>query len=128
MEAKPKNKGGRPKGYKVVKKSNGTATTKAKAVPVKAPEPEPEPEPEVSFEDMELPPPDPEPEETLTPVQLSAIRVKTTKVLQEAYAGGKHTQVLALLSKYGNGAKSFRELHIEDFVPIQKAIEGGALG
>lgn len=130
---KPKNKGGRPKGYKVAKKSNGTAAPKAKA-PAKAPEPKPtippdeieEPEQEVSFEDLELPAPEPEPEQ-LTPVQLAAIRVKTTQELQAAYASGKHTQVLELLKKHGNGAKSFRELQIEDFVPIRKAIDAGAL-
>jgi len=55
------------------------------------------------------------------------IRVKTTEDLQAAYSNGKHKQVMALLKKYGNGAKSFRELQLEDFVPIRKAIDDGAL-
>ena len=77
------------------------------------------------FEDMVIEP-EPEPE-VLDPAKLTAIRVKTTEDLQAAYSAGKHTQVLALLSKYGNGAKSFRELQIKDFIPIRKAIDEGAL-
>lgn len=96
-----------------------------------APEPEPEPEAakQVSLEDVVFPEqlPEPEPEPGLSPVELTAIRVKTTADLQEAYSSGRHKQVLALLSRYGNGAKSFRELRIEDFVPIRKAIDEGAL-
>lgn len=85
----------------------------------------PDPEP-MSFEDMQLE--QPEPEEVLDPIKLTAIRVKTTEDLQAAYASGKHTQVLGLLKKYGNGAKSFRELQLTDFVPIRRAIDEGALG
>lgn len=89
--------------------------------------PEPEPEPP-AFEDIVMEEPEPEPEpETLDPARLTAIRVKTTEDLQAAYSNGKHKQVLALLAKYGNGAKSFRELQIKDFVPIRKAIDEGAL-
>jgi hypothetical protein len=66
--------------------------------------------------------PEPEPE-----LNLVALRIKTTEELQKAFAEGKHTQVMALLSKYGNGAKSFRELRVEDFVPLRKAIDDGAL-
>jgi hypothetical protein len=68
----------------------------------------------------------PEPE-ALDPSKLAALRLKTTEDLQAAYSGGKHKAVLALLSKYGNGAKTFRELKLEDFVPIRKAIDEGAL-
>jgi hypothetical protein len=65
--------------------------------------------------------------EAIDPTKLAALRVKTTEDLQAAYSSGKHKQVLALLSKYGNGAKSFRELQIDDFIPIRKAIDDGAL-
>jgi len=75
--------------------------------------------------DME---PDPFDEpEPIDPTNLVALKVKTTEELQTAYSNGKHKQVMALLSKHGNGAKSFRELRIEDFVPIRKAIDDGAL-
>jgi ATP-dependent exoDNAse (exonuclease V) alpha subunit len=66
--------------------------------------------------------PEPEPE-----LNLVALRIKTTEELQKAFAEGKHTQVMALLSKYGNGARSFRELQVEDFIPLRKAIDEGAL-
>jgi len=75
---------------------------------------------------LEGPDPFDEPE-TIDPVNLAALKVRTTEDLQAAYSNGKHKQVLALLSKYGNGAKSFRELQIQDFVPIRKAIDDGAL-
>jgi hypothetical protein len=77
-----------------------------------------------SLEDVVLEAVEPEP---IDPVNLAALRVKTTEDLQAAYSSGKHKQVLALLSKFGNGAKSFRELQINDFVPIRKAIDDGAL-
>jgi hypothetical protein len=75
---------------------------------------------------LEGPDPFDEPE-TIDPVNLAALRLKTTEDLQAAYSGGKHKQVMALLSKYGNGARSFRELQIQDFIPIRKAIDEGAL-
>lgn len=106
------------------------AKSKSKASapePTKIPEPVPAPEPgpgPLSLEDIVIERPGPE---VLDPVQLAAIRVKTTKDLQAAYADGRHKQVLELLAKYGNGAKSFRELQIQDFVPIRKAIDEGAL-
>jgi len=93
----------------------------------KEPEPEPEPASEPpSFEDVVLEDVEPEPE-AFDPSKLTALRVKTTEELQAAYSSGKHKQVLALLSKYGNGAKSFRELQIQDFISIRKAIDEGAL-
>jgi hypothetical protein len=81
------------------------------------------------FDDFEAPPNEPPPaaEEIFDMTKLAAIRVKTTEELQTAYANGKHKQVLDLLAKYGNGAKSFRELALKDFVPIREAIDGGAL-
>jgi hypothetical protein len=78
-----------------------------------------------AFEELELTP-QAEPE-VLDAQKLAAIQVETTKDLRAAYASGKHNQVLALLSKFGNGAKSFRELQIQDFPPIRKAIDDGAL-
>ena len=105
----------------------------AKAVIPKPPEPPPS-DPRSSDEAWEedkrakLEGPDPFDEpEPIDPVNLAALRVKTTEDLQAAYSNGKHKQVLALLSKYGNGARSFRELQIQDFVPIRKAIDDGAL-
>jgi len=105
----------------------------AKIAKNKAPEPPPS-DPRSSDEAWEadkqarLEGPDPFDEpEPIDPVNLAALRVKTTEDLQAAYSGGKHKQVMALLSKFGNGAKSFRELQIEDFVPIRKAIDDGAL-
>jgi outer membrane biosynthesis protein TonB len=79
------------------------------------------------FEDMVLEPDPIDEPEAIDPTKLAALRVKTTEDLQAAYSSGKHKQVLALLSKYGNGAKSFRELQIMDFIPIRKAIDEGAL-
>jgi outer membrane biosynthesis protein TonB len=96
--------------------------------PEPKPEPEPEPAPEpVSFEDVVLEAVEPEPEPEFDPAKLAALRVKTTEDLRAAHSSGKHKQVMALLTQYGNGAKSFRELRIEDFVPIRKAIDDGAL-
>jgi hypothetical protein len=92
-------------------RSSDEAAIEAENAKIEAMEPDPFDEPE------------PEPD----PVNLAALRVKTTEDLQAAYSSGKHKQVLALLSKYGNGARSFRELQIQDFVPIRKAIDDGAL-
>jgi hypothetical protein len=79
----------------------------------------------MDLDDIELTP-KPEPE-VLDAKTLAAIQLETTKDLREAYAQGKHKQVLGLLAKFGNGAKSFRELGINDFPPIRKAIDEGAL-
>ena len=62
-----------------------------------------------------------------SPVDMVAIRTKTVAELQSAYASGKHAEVLELLSRFGNGAKSFRELPAEAFGPIREAIDLGAL-
>ena len=62
-----------------------------------------------------------------TPAEIVAIRQKTIDELQAAYAGGKQKAVFDLLNKHGNGAKSFRELAPEAFLPIRKAIDQGAL-
>lgn len=67
------------------------------------------------------------PKEKPSPVDMVAIRTKTVAELQSAYANGKHAEVLELLSRFGNGAKSFRELPAEAFGPIREAIDLGAL-
>lgn len=61
---------------------------------------------------------------TLDPVQL---RTTTIADLQHAYANGHQKEVFELLSRFGNGAKSFRELPPEAFGPIRDAIDKGAL-
>ena len=63
----------------------------------------------------------------LDPAEVVNIRQKTITDLQEAYANGKQQEVFELLSRFGNGAKSFRELPPESFVPIREAIDLGAL-
>ena len=67
--------------------------------------------------------PNPEP----SPAEMVKIRQKTIEELQAAYSSGKQKVVFELLSKHGNGAKSFRELTPEAFKPIRKAIDEGAL-
>ena len=55
------------------------------------------------------------------------IREKTFEELRTAYANGHQNEVMELLSRFGNGAKTFRELPPESFMPIRKAIDLGAL-
>ena len=77
-----------------------------------------------------MPAPDPlaEPaKKAPSPAELVAIRQKTIDELQAAYANGKQQEVFELLSRFGDGAKSFRELKPEAFVPIREAIDLGAL-
>ena len=62
-----------------------------------------------------------------SPAELVALRQKTIDDLQAAYANGKQAEVFELLSRFGDGAKSFRELKPEAFIPIREAIELGAL-
>jgi len=69
-----------------------------------------------------------EPEDpTLDPAEVVKLRQKTIEDLQAAYAGGHQKEVFELLARFGNGAKSFRELPADAFVPIRKAIDNGAL-
>jgi hypothetical protein len=63
----------------------------------------------------------------LDPAEVVNIRQKTINDLQEAYANGHQQEVFDLLSRFGNGAKSFRELPPDAFVPIREAIDNGAL-
>ena len=90
---------------------------KAGAIPVAAPPPQPEPKIE----------PDPQPEPFADPAETVRLRERTIKDLQEAYANGHQQEVFELLSRFGNGAKSFRELPPEAFGPIREAIDKGAL-
>ena len=59
--------------------------------------------------------------------EIIKIRQRTIVDLQEAYANGQQQKVFELLSRFGDGAKSFRELTAESFLPIRKAIDEGAL-
>jgi hypothetical protein len=132
LEKKPEPK---PDAAERMAKARAAKVAKKKAPEAVKPLPQPPPsDPRSSDEAWEedkqarLEGPDPFDEpEPIDPVNLAALRVKTTEDLQAAYSGGKHKQVMALLSKFGNGAKSFRELQIQDFIPIRKAIDDGAL-
>ena len=61
------------------------------------------------------------------PAEMVNIRQKTIQDLQAAYANGHQEEVFELLSRFGDGAKSFRELPPEAFGPIREAIDLGAL-
>lgn len=63
----------------------------------------------------------------LAPDEVARNRARTIEDLQAAYANGYQKEVFELLSRFGNGAKSFRELPPEAFVPIREAIDNGAL-
>ena len=63
----------------------------------------------------------------LDPAEVVKLRQKTIEDLQQAYADGHQKEVFELLSRFGNGAKSFRELPADAFVPIRRAIDNGAL-
>jgi hypothetical protein len=65
--------------------------------------------------------------EQMDPAEMVKIRQKTIADLQDAYANGHQAEVFELLSRFGNGAKSFRELPPDAFVPISEAIAKGAL-
>lgn len=65
--------------------------------------------------------------EGMDPAEVVRVRQKTITDLQEAYANGHQQEVFELLSRFGNGAKSFRELPPEAFMPIRQAIDNGAL-
>ena len=64
---------------------------------------------------------------SLDPAEIVQIRQKTIEDLQTAYADGHQKEVFELLSRFGNGAKSFRELPADAFLPIRRAIDNGAL-
>jgi len=72
--------------------------------------------------------PTPPPQEPFSdPADIVKLRQRTLEDLQTAYANGHHQEVLELLSRFGDGAKSFRELPPDAFVPIREAIDSGAL-
>jgi len=77
------------------------------------------------------PPPVEEPEEDdeeeIDPKDLIALQTKTLEDLQAAYANGYQKEVFELLSRFGDGAKSFRELPSTAFPAIREAIDNGAL-
>jgi hypothetical protein len=75
---------------------------------------------------MKQPPP-PKTAEGMDPAEVVRLRTKTIEDLQTAYANGHQQEVFELLSRFGNGAKSFRELPADAFVPIREAIDNGAL-
>ena len=81
--------------------------------------------------DPVLPPPPPPPATAeslgLDPNEVVNLRNRPITDLPEAYANGHQQEVFELLSRFGNGAKSFRELPPESFVPISEAISKGAL-
>jgi hypothetical protein len=72
-------------------------------------------------------PPPPASAEGMDPIEVAKIKVKTIEDLQTAYANGFQKEVFELLARFGNGAKSFREVPVEAFVPIREAIDNGAL-
>ena len=97
---------------RVAARRDAKARNTADVDPVKEPAPTP----------FDLPP---EPE--IDPVEMVKLREKTFEELRTAYANGHQNEVMELLSRFGNGAKTFRELPPESFVPIRKAIDLGAL-
>lgn len=77
-------------------------------------------------QDMPMPPP-PKTAEGMDPAEVVRLRQTTIEDLQAAYANGREREVYELLARFGEGAKSFRELKPEAFVPIREAIDNGAL-
>jgi len=109
---------------------------KAKPAPVKEKPKAPAKKPVAAAPKKPAPPLPPEPEEdeeepappaAVNDADLVQIRVKTTADLQAAYANGFQKEVFELLSRFGNGAKSFREVPADAFPAIREAIDNGAL-
>ena len=109
---KPGEKPGETPGQARARKMREAKNAKAAAAPAPAPKPE-EPQPE-----------DPTAGD---PAEIIKLRQETIEALQAAYANGHQKEVFELLSRFGNGAKSFRELPPEAFRPIREAIDKGAL-
>jgi outer membrane biosynthesis protein TonB len=132
---KPKEKAKPP--VKEKSKPKAPAKKPVAAAPKKPVPPPPPPEEEEEEEDEEAEEEaeadeakDEAPVESAPPVSdddLVQIRVKTTADLQAAYANGFQKEVFELLSRFGNGAKSFREVPVEAFPAIREAIDNGAL-
>lgn len=129
--AKVKQKVKKPDVAERMAKVRAARKPKPAAEPVHKPVQEPVQEPVEPAAQRIFPDEDPfevaPPAPVLDMAQMMALKLKTTEDLQAAYAGGKHEQVLQLLKTYGNGAKSFRELTVQDFLPIRAAIDQGAL-
>ena len=104
----------KPKIDRVAAMNKARAAKVAKAEAAKS-----APPPEPLFEEPVRPPAD--------PAEVVKVRQKTIEDLQSAYANGFQKEVFELLSRFGNGAKSFRELPPEAFMPIRAAIDNGAL-
>jgi len=99
---------------KEAKKAERAAAAAAEAAPVEI------------VQDMPMPPP-PKTAEGMDPAEVVRLRQQTIEDLQAAYANGREREVYELLARFGEGAKSFRELKPEAFVPIREAIDNGAL-
>ena len=111
---KPGDKPGETPGQARARKMREAKNAKAaQAPPAPAPKPEEPPQPEDPTAD--------------DPAEIIKLRQETIEALQAAYADGHQKEVFELLSRFGNGAKSFRELPPKAFRPIREAIDKGAL-
>jgi hypothetical protein len=119
--ANPVEKPAKPVNPQIAKMQAAKAAKKAEREAAAA-----EPKVAAAPKEKALPPP-PKTAEGMDPAEVVALRTKTIAELQEAYANGHQKEVFELLSRFGNGAKSFRELPPDAFVPIREAIDNGAL-
>ena len=103
----------------LAKKKKPEPVQAAPVIKKAAPKPPPPPVEEPEDED--------EDEQQVDPADLVKLRMKTIEDLQAAYAGGFQKEVFELLSRFGDGAKSFREVPVEAFPAIRDAIDKGAL-
>ena len=117
-EEPPKNT---PKKPKAEPKKPKAEPKKSKVKPVEKPVDEPVEEPAAEEEEPA------EEDVVLSPAEIAAIKARTVEDLQAAFSAGKQKQVFAILAKYGDGAKTFRELSTDAFIPIRKAIDAGEL-
>jgi len=113
---KPVDKPGKTVNPQIAKMQAAKAAKKAEREAAAAAPPKAEPEPKKA-----------KAAEPIDPAEMVKIRQKTIADLQDAYANGHQAEVFELLSRFGNGAKSFRELPPDAFVPISEAIAKGAL-
>jgi hypothetical protein len=60
--------------------------------------------------------------------ELLELKEKVIDALQSEYRAGKVQKVRDFLVRYGKGVKSFRQISIDDFPGMDKAIREGALG
>jgi len=116
---KPVDKPGKTVNPQIAKMQAAKAAKKAEREAAAAAPPKAEPEPKKAKAATLA--------EQMDPAEMVKIRQKTIADLQDAYANGHQAEVFELLSRFGNGAKSFRELPPDAFVPISEAIAKGAL-